>query len=79
MTLPSVPSVRAPTDLGEKRLENTPDSRVLLENMDKFEKKWQHVDFTPDKETVTLNSVYNPSAQDNTHWSTLQVLGVSKS
>ena len=29
---------RAPADIGEKRLESTPESHVLLQNMQKFEK-----------------------------------------
>ena len=48
---------RAPTDLGEKRLENTPDSRVLLENMDKFEKKWQHVKYSNGENVLNANVI----------------------
>ena len=48
---------RAPTDLGEKRLDNTPDSHVLLQNIKKFEKKWQHVKYNNDENVLNANAI----------------------
>ena len=48
---------RSSTDLGVARLANTPESSVLLENMDKFEKKWKEVKYSTGEAVLNTNAM----------------------
>ena len=48
---------RAPTDIGEKRLENTPNNHVLEENMEKFEKKWKHIKYDNGENVLNAKAI----------------------
>jgi hypothetical protein len=48
---------RSSTDLGVARLANTPESSVLLQNMDKFEKKWKEVKYSTGEAVLNTNAM----------------------
>ena len=47
---------RAPTDIG-KKLENTPDSHILLQNVKKFENKWNHVKYNKGESVLNAKAI----------------------
>ena len=50
---------RAPTDIGEKRPENTPDSHVLQDNLEKFENKWKHIKYDNGENVLNAKAIKN--------------------
>lgn len=47
---------RDPADLGEKRMASTPEKHILLENMEKFGKKWKNVKYNNGQNVLNENA-----------------------